>query len=95
MKFKDFCIMVKNKIVNLVKKLLSPILDRQWDLDPYKIAGFFFFYKAYDFSNKLFLQPSTLSDVKMGILGGIITALITIGTFMFNQGRKSDETLKV
>lgn len=95
MTIKEFFINIKNKIIDLGKKILSPILDRQWHLDPYKIAGFFFFYKAYEFSNKLFLQSSNLSDIKMGIFGGIVTALITVGTFMFDQGRKSDDTLKV
>ena len=96
MKFKDFLVLTKNKIIDWLKKLLAPILDRQWHLDPYKIGGFFFYYQSYFFTKKVFalsLLPNT-DTTKLAILGGLVTGLVTVGTLLFDQGRKSDDTLK-
>jgi len=82
------------KVKEFVKKLLSPIMDREWHLDGYKICGFLYFYGAYSLTNKVFQLASTLSDAKIGVLGGLAAGFITAGTMLFNLGRKSDDTLK-
>jgi len=81
------------KIKDIVKKLLSPIMDREWHLDGYKIGGFLCFYGSYVLTSKVFQYALTLSDAKIGVLGGLAAGFITAGTVLFNLGRKSDDTL--
>jgi hypothetical protein len=96
MKLKDFLLLARSKLLDWGKKLLSPILDRQWHLDPYKIGGFFFYYQSYIFTQKVFALSLSINTetARLAILAGLVTGLVTVGTLLFDQGRKSDETLK-
>jgi hypothetical protein len=93
MKFNEFVKMVWEKIKDFIKKILSPFMDREWHLDPYKIGGFLLYAGAYYLTQITFKLATTLSDAKIGVLGGLIAGFVTAGTFLFQQGRKSDDTL--
>jgi hypothetical protein len=81
------------KIKDFVKKALSPILDREWHLDGYKIGGFACYIASYWLTNEVFGMAAGSSDTKVAVLGGLAAGFITAGTYLFNQARKSDDTL--
>lgn len=96
-----------NAIKAIGKQLWSPFADRQWDLDPYKLFGaacviasiIFAFkvlnlaYKAFDLIAKASADAAQIVSV-IGPIAGIVGVIATLGTFLFNQARKSDDTLK-
>jgi hypothetical protein len=92
----------------IAKQLWSPFADRGWDLDPYKIFGaacviaaIIFASKVIDLANKAFdLIAKAAADAPqivavIGPIAGIVGVIATLGTFLFNQARKSDDTLKL
>jgi hypothetical protein len=78
------------------KELWSLVADREWNFDPYKASGFGAFGLAGWIAIKvvdLALKVPTPDAAVLGILAGLVTAFITVGTFLFSQSRKSDDTL--
>ena len=76
------------------RELWSLISDHEWNFDPYKVGGF----GAFGFSVFLILRVLELVDrnaptAAIGIVAGLVASGITMGTFLFSQARKSDESL--
>lgn len=77
------------------KQLWSLVSDRQWDFDPYKVAGFLCVAVALVLGFKVFAAAMAgKTGADLATLAGIVASIIAVGTFLFNQARKSDETLK-
>jgi len=93
MKLNEFFSKLWETVKLFAKKLLSPILDREWDLDPYKIGGFALFAVAIKIALAILPQLAIIETDKLLSLTGLISAFITAGTFMFSHSRKSDDTL--
>lgn len=77
----------------IFRKVLSPILDRQWDLDPYKIGGYACFGIAGLLAVKLLPVIATMATDKLLSIAGLASAFLTAGTFMFGHAKGSDNTL--
>ena len=75
------------------KQLWSLVSDRQWHFDPYKLMGFICYSAGIWLSFKVFQMAGIVPDASLAILSAVVTGLFTGGTVMFNQGRKSDDTL--
>jgi hypothetical protein len=76
------------------RKFLSPILDRQWDPDPYKIGGFALLAVAIKIAFDATRVISSAPTDKILALAGLASAFITAGTFMFGHSKNSDNTLE-
>jgi nitrate/nitrite transporter NarK len=72
------------------KQLSSLVTDKEWDLDVYRVGGI----AAYVVAGILALRTSALvtelSDTKLGIMAGLVSAIAAIGTTLFSQARKND-----
>lgn len=85
--------LVWTSLIFICKKLLSPILDRQWDPDPYKLCGFGLIVIAGLLALRISVLLTILETQKILAVGGIIASLITAATFLFNHARLADDTL--
>jgi hypothetical protein len=84
-----------NAIKSIGKQLWALVSDRQWDFDPYKVAGFVCVAVALVLGFKVFAAAMAgKTGADLATLAGIVASVIAVGTFLFNQARKSDETLK-
>lgn len=77
-----------------LKQLWSLVSDKHWDFDPWKTGG----WGAFVFSASLALKTVEIlvatKDVgQAGIVAGLCTAFITVGTFLFGQSVTSDKNL--
>jgi uncharacterized membrane protein len=86
------------KIVDFIKaafkQVWSLITDHNWDLDPWKIAGFLVYAYAVVKINDVFEIAKTVKDFGIvSTLGGLISILLTIGTFLFKQAKDHDSAL--
>ncbi len=95
-----------NGIKAIGKQIWSPFADRRWDADPYKIFGAVCVIAAIVFASKVLNLANKAIDLiakatadasqivaVIGPIAGIIGVIATLGTFLFNQARKSDDTL--
>jgi len=95
-KIKAFFAAIGAGIKRIGKELWSLVADREWNFDPYKASGFGVFGLAAWIAIKtvdLALKSPTPDAAVLGILAGLVSAFITVGTFLFSQSRKSDDTL--
>lgn len=91
-KVKAFFVWLWSGIVAVAKQLWSVISDFEKDADPWKIAGLGMFVLA-AFGGIWVFDHSALEVEKLGIYSGLVASAITVGTFLFNQSRKSDAAL--
>lgn len=80
-------------IYHVARQLWSIVSDKDWDFDPWKLSGFGAFgvatwiaLRVVDLSGK-----PTVDPVVIGTLAGLVTAFITVGTFLFGQSRQNDK----
>lgn len=97
MKLKDILtviwVVVKRIIKWLATQVWAPISDRDWHLDPYKVGGFAFYAIAGFISLKIVGAAYVLSEGKLAIMAALVSAVAGLGTYLFNMGRKADDTL--
>lgn len=76
------------------KQIWSLISDHNWDLDPWKIAGFVVYAYAILKIDEVFSLAKTTKDFGIiSTLGGLVSILLTIGTFLFRQAKDHDAAL--
>jgi hypothetical protein len=81
-------------IVSVFKQIWSLVSDHNWDLDPWKIAGFSVYGYAVLKINDIFLLARTTKDFGIiSALAGLVSILLTIGTFLFRQAKDHDTAL--
>lgn len=79
---------------HLLKQIYSVIADKHWDVDGWKVGG----WAAFAFAGFLAFQSvdilrATHDAIQAGVPGGLATAFITVGTFLFGQSVQSDRNL--
>jgi hypothetical protein len=90
----DFIKKLWASIKKIGKQLWSLVSDRQWDADPYKIAGFGCVIFAVILAFRVFTAATAgKTGTDLATLAGLVGSIIAVGTFLFSQARKSDETL--
>lgn len=79
----------------VLKQLAAIITDHDWDIDPFKIGGFAAFgLSAFLIFRVLDMVQVPRPDVALvGIIAGLVTVPITMGTYLFGLARKSDQAL--
>jgi hypothetical protein len=93
-KIKAFFVWLGSLIWKALKQLWALISDGEWDLDPWKIGGIGAFILAAIWGMQVFRLAAKGSDAAtLGILAGLVSVFVTVGTFLFNQSRKNDAAL--
>jgi hypothetical protein len=83
-----------NVLKKIGRQLWAPFSDAQWDADPYKIAGFVCVIFALILAVKVFAAAAAgKTGADLVTLAGLVASIIGVGTFLFNQARRSDATL--
>lgn len=79
----------------LGRGILAIIGDHEFDPDPFKIGGFAAFgLSAFLIFRVLDMVSEPKPDVALvGIVAGLVTVPITMGTYLFGLARKSDQSL--
>jgi hypothetical protein len=80
----------------VAKQIWSGVSDHQWDFDPWKAGGIAAFVLAAIWSSQVFdlaLAKGVRDPGTLGVLAGLVTAFITVGTFLFGQAKSHDNAL--
>ena len=99
-KFKAFLAKAGKAIAAVLKKVLSPFLDIEFDPDPYKIAGFgvivFDLWVAKQVMDlaKSMLATGKIDAAVFGAAAGLVATIAGVASFLFAQGRQADADLK-
>jgi len=86
---------VRAVLLLIGRQLWSLVSDHEWNFDPFKIGGF----AAFGLSASLILHVVEMTNathpdaVLIGIVSGLVTVPITMGTFLFSLASKSDQAL--
>lgn len=80
------------QILAFGRKLLALVCDEDFDLDAFRIAGIAAFVSAIYIALIAVSYVRVLDSTKLGILTGLVTALISIGSTTFAQARKGDDS---
>jgi hypothetical protein len=81
-------------IWNLFRQLWSLVSDKHWDFDPWKLGGWGALGLSSWFAIKtVVILEATKDPVAAGIVAGLSTAFITVGTFLFGQSVTNDKNL--
>jgi hypothetical protein len=83
-------------LYNIGKQFWSLVSDHGWDFDPWKAGGIACFIIAAIWGNdifKLVLVKNVFDTGTLGILAGLVTGFITVGTFLFGQAKEHDSAL--
>jgi hypothetical protein len=75
-------------------QLWSLVSDYERDFDPWKLLGVGCFILAAVWGSTVFrLALAGRDSSTLGILAGMVSAFIAVGTFLFGQSRKSDAAM--
>jgi hypothetical protein len=91
---KEFFLKVWNAMKWVLKQLWAAISDQEWDLDVYRLGGLAAYVIAGKIALDVMAQLAILDATKLGIGAGLASAIAGIGTSLFVQARKSDDTTK-
>ena len=77
------------------KQLWMLVSDYEKDFDPWKLLGTLSFVFAAWIAKQLVAHAfaTGIAYGTLGVLGGLVTAFITVGTFLFSQSHKMDSLL--
>lgn len=80
-------------IYHIARQLWALVSDKDWDFDPWKISGFGAFVLAGWTALKVIglIDKGVTDAAVLGIPAGLVTAFITVGTFLFGQSRTNDK----
>jgi hypothetical protein len=78
---------------NILKQLYSTITDHNWDVDVFRLGGIAAYIMAGELSMKLINQVSSITDTKFVTAVGLVSVVSGMGTALFSQSRKHDDTL--
>ncbi len=67
---------------------------KDWHPDPWKISGLVAFALAALGAVRIFTDVKELGSDKLAVLGGLVSAAITVGTFLLNQAIKNDTNIR-
>ena len=76
---------------SIFKKLMAPLCDEDWNPDVFRILGLSAYAFALYTALTIVVKAVVLTDMKMGILAGLVTALTATGTALLAQARKGDD----
>jgi hypothetical protein len=74
------------------KKLFATLCDEDWDLDVFRLSGLIAGLASIYIALRVCALIGTISEGKLAILAGLITALGVVSTALFSQARKGDDT---
>jgi len=81
-------------VVGVAAQLWNLVSDYERDFDPWKLLGVGCFILAAVWGGTVFrLALSGKDSTTLGILAGMVSAFIAVGTFLFGQSRKSDAAM--
>lgn len=86
--------MMAEKKVGWWKRPFALILDSDWDLDPYKVAGFVLLWQFCEVVTTTMRLIEDEGDVALiGVGAGLLLPITTMATFMFNYSKEHDKKL--
>jgi hypothetical protein len=73
------------------KSIIASFCDEDYDLDIFRIVGFFAYAGAIFIAFKTVAMVESLATDKLLVLTGLVASLSTVGTLLFSQARKGDK----
>ena len=84
-----------NPVLKIVRQIVAPITDHQWDIDGFKIGGFACFgLVGWVVIEVVKMAERPAPDVAViSVIAGLATVVVGMGTTLFGMARKNDSLL--